>query len=82
MVTDASPLDGRFFVFSERPIWQGHVLCRVEPGYYLCQLHEWFLGMPSNQVVIPLERLTQAQLFEDADDWRAAGDRILTQAGS
>ena len=29
----------------KRPlVWQGHVLSRPDPGFYLVQLYEWMLG--------------------------------------
>ena len=33
--------------------WQGTILGRTPEGFYLVQLYEWFVGMPSDRRLVP-----------------------------
>lgn len=49
--------------------WQGKVLCRPQKDVYLCQLCEWVLGTPTDQVLIPFSQmLAEHWVFYDTAD--------------
>lgn len=63
------PLVGKWFhsYEVERPDvirWQGQVLAAVSPDTFLVQLYEWFCGMPSKQVLVPLTEMLTWAFYE------------------
>jgi hypothetical protein len=61
-------LAGRcFFIVDEHGDWQyqGVIWGRVEPGFYLIQYFECFMGQPNDMKVVPLSEIMQWRLEED-----------------
>ena len=52
--------------------WQGQVLHLIKPGIYLCQMYDWFVGMPSSQELFTAEQMVTGKFrfYFDVDYWR------------
>lgn len=63
--------------------WQGKITGRLGGGGGACimivQLFEWFMGEPSVTKLVRCDEMLEWDFFEDADEWRAAGDRIMSR---
>jgi len=69
---------GRFFhSFVEgRVHWQGRVLSQeTEGGIYLVQLFEWFLGEPSDMVLVNLQDMMGWKFYDSVEHMNDAYDR-------
>jgi hypothetical protein len=69
-------LIGKYFhSFSDGNLsWQGVVTAEPAPGYFLVQLFDWFVGSPNDKKIIPIAQMIGWTFYDDADDWREAGD--------
>lgn len=67
---EPSVLKGKFFHSFEdgRVAWQGCVLGSPAPGHYLVQLFSWLSGGPTNQQIIPFEKMTGWYFYDSAED--------------
>jgi hypothetical protein len=69
---DANPaiLKGKFFHSVEDGCvkWQGRILGSPSPGYYLVQLFEWLMGGPSNQQIIPFEKMRDWYFYDSSEE--------------
>jgi len=76
-------LIGKFFhTFHENGNirYQGRVTAEPVPGYFLVQLFDWLLGSPSNKELAPIAQMIGWSFYDDADDWREAGDQKAEEA--
>ena len=46
---------------------QGYVLSSPEPGYYLCQLFEWFMGEPSCRKLVHITDMMDWAFYPSAE---------------
>lgn len=70
-------LIGKFFhtFTSEGKIrFQGVVTAEPAHGYFLVQYFDWFIGSRSDKEIIPISQMVGWKFYDDADDWREAGD--------
>ncbi len=69
----AGSLEGLFFhTFLENGgfEWQGYVVKHSSDERITIQLFSWFMGDPTSKIVVNRARLTSAQFYESAKDWR------------
>ena len=73
---------GKFFL-SYHPdgavLWQGRILSQPKPGLFLVQLYEWFLGEPSDQILVPIAQMQGWSFYPDVEGWHYA-TRLKTGA--
>ena len=50
--------------------WQGQVRSKVRDGLYLVRLYDWMMGHPSNEHLIPLEKMLDWQFYSSPEDWK------------
>jgi hypothetical protein len=69
-------LIGKFFhsFIDGKLSWQGVVKAEPVAGYFLVQLYEWLCGHPTDQELVPVAQMVGWRFYDDADDWRDAGD--------
>src|SRR5262249_39759976 len=61
-------LVGSWFHSESARSWQGGVVAEPAPGVYLVELHDWLMGSPSHQQLVPLDDMTD-WLFYDDNEW-------------
>ena len=54
--------------------WQGRITAEPSPGYFLVQLYDWFCGSPNDKELVTVAQMVGWTFYDDADDWREAGD--------
>jgi hypothetical protein len=67
---NTDPLVGRWFhSFTEdaQLQWQGQIIAKVEPGYYLVQTYEWIIGEESTQHLVTIDQM-KTWLFHPSDE--------------
>ena len=47
--------------------WQGWIIGNPEPGWYLCQLYEWMVGLPNIQRLVKIDEMSK-WLFYDSSE--------------
>lgn len=55
--------------------YQGQILGRLEPGYYICQLFEPLFGEPSCRIIRHIAIMAKWKYYETAEDWLSAHRR-------
>lgn len=69
-MSEANPMVGSFFHSIEdgKIGWQGCIAGRPEPGWYLVQLYDWVLGLPSGQELVKIEDMKGWMFYGSAED--------------
>jgi hypothetical protein len=77
IVKDGDPLVGRFFhTFKgqkdggELLCGQGHVIGKIQEGYYLVQYYSWVIGEATHQGIHKLDEMVEWVFYEDSDAMR------------
>lgn len=52
--------------------WQGCVVAEPQPGIYLVELHEWFVGQSSCQQLVRIEDMSDWMFYDDTEWMDAA----------
>jgi hypothetical protein len=56
--------------------WQGVVIGEPHPGWYLVQLFDWALGEPSEQRLVPIEKMIGWLFYPDMDTMKFSSKRF------
>jgi|HubBroStandDraft_4_1064222.scaffolds.fasta_scaffold94992_2 hypothetical protein len=69
-------LTGAFFhsvgADHETIVWQGQIKDMVCPTIYRVELYDWFMGMYSSTVLVPVEDMKYWKIYWDARDMNEA----------
>jgi hypothetical protein len=57
--------------------WQGAVIAEPHSGWYLVQLFEWGSGTPTEQRLVPIEKMISWSFYPDADAMEFGSKRSL-----
>ena len=60
--------------------WQGAVIAEPHSGWYLVQLLEWGSGVPTEQRLVPIEKMIGWSFYPDADAMMS-GSKVDWQHG-
>jgi hypothetical protein len=52
--------------------WQGQIIGRPQPAYYLLQLYDWLVGAPSDCRIVEFQELRGWLFYPDAEGMRYA----------
>jgi hypothetical protein len=56
--------------------WQGVVIGEPHPGWYLVQLFDWALCEPSEQRLVPIEKMIGWLFYPDMDTMKFSSKRF------
>jgi hypothetical protein len=57
--------------------WQGAVIAEPHSGWYLVQLFEWGSGAPTEQRLVPIEKMIGWSFYPDTDAMMSGSKRSL-----
>ena len=57
--------------------WQGAVIAEPHSGWYLVQLFEWGSGEPTEQKLVPIEKMIGWSFYPDTDAMMSGSKRSL-----
>ena len=57
--------------------WQGAVIAEPHSGWYLVQLFEWGSGTPTEQRLVPIEKMIGWSFYPDTDAMMSSSQRSL-----
>ena len=57
--------------------WQGAVIAEPHSGWYLVQLFEWGSGEPTEQRLVPIEKMIGWSFYPDTDAMMSGSKRSL-----
>jgi hypothetical protein len=80
MKKETDPLVGKFFhTYRGGKIhWQGEVLARVpRTNFYLVQLFEWWLGTPSDQLLVRINSMREWFFVNSANELRERAADVM-----
>lgn len=66
---------------NEQILWQGVVLSRPKPGWYLVQLFEWFMGEPSVRKLVPFEQMANWLFYATNEEMKFSADYGTARRG-
>ena len=69
-ITKTEKLVGKYFHSANennKVEWQGVVIGEPHPGWYLVQLFDWASGEPSEQRLVPIEKMIGWLFYPDRD---------------
>ncbi len=70
MSKEAEQLVGKYFRSANennKIEWQGVVIGQPQSGWYLVQLFDWISGEPTEQRLVPIEKMIGWLFYPDAD---------------
>ena len=77
-------LVGHFFhslTADEQIEWQGVILSRPKPGWYLVQLFEWFMGEPSVRKLVRFEQMSNWFFYATNEEMKFSADHGTARYG-
>jgi hypothetical protein len=61
--------------------WQGQIIGKPEPGWYLIQLYEWFMGSQTDQRLVPFAEMAGWLFYESDESMRYSSEYGSARAG-
>ena len=77
-------LVGKFFhsINAEGKVeWQGYIASNPEPGWYVCQLFEWFMGEQNVQRLVKIEEMHTWLFYKDSESMKFSYDQGVARPG-